>query len=154
MFRRHRRAKVLTASLALVALAAPSTFAALCALDIGPLHHSHSKAQSDPEGHHHGSDDGSNSSESHHGHHGDQEEQSDSCCQRLIGSSTELIAAKAYGLAIPTYTDFQAILPTDPVVGVRLSQTMDPGFFSQDSGPPYGRPPSPSLGRAPPVLVA
>ena len=129
-------------------------FAALCALETGPLHHSHSKAQSGPESHHHGSDHESNNSESHDGHHGDQDEQSDSCCQKLIGSSTDLIVSKADGLRIPAYTDLPVIFPTDPVVDVRLSQVMDPGFFSQDSGPPYGRPFSPSLGRAPPVLAA
>lgn len=146
--------KVLTASFALFALAAPSAFAVFCTLDSGQSDHSHSKAPTKSESHHHGSDHESDSSDSHHGHDSDQDAESDECCQKLIGSGNVLIVTTATGLAIPTYTDHPAMLSTSPVLVVQLSEARDPGFYSQDSGPPFGRPPSSNPGRAPPVLVA
>ena len=149
----QRLVKVLTASLALFALATPSAFALFYSLDTGSSH-SHSKAQTEHESHHHGTDQKSDSSDSHHSHDSDQEEQSDKCCQKLIGPGTDLIATSTYYLGIPNYTELPAVYPDNVVVEVLLSKARDPGFFSQESGPPYGRPPSSSLGRAPPVLPA
>ncbi len=140
------------ASLALLALAAPSAFAVFCASDAAA--HSHSKAQPGSESHHHDTGHESNSSDSHHGSHGDQDEPSDNCCQRLIGSGSDLVAAITLGIWIPAYADSPAVLPAEAVVGVLSSQTIVAGFFGSDSGPPRAGPPSSSLGRAPPVLFA
>lgn len=153
MFKWDSPVKVLTATLALLVLATPNAFAVFCAMDNGAVH-AHSKAESEPENHRNGNDHDSNSAESHDGHHGDQDGESDSCCQKLIGPGTALVATTAPSLGLPMHTDNPATLPTSPVVIVRISKVRDPGFFSQDSGPPFGRPPSSNLGRAPPVLVA
>ena len=142
------------ASLALLVLVTPSAFAAFCALDTGQSDHSHSKAPTKSESHHHGSDHESDSSDSHHGHDSDQDAESDECCQQLIGSGNVLIVTTAPGLAIPMYADHPAMFSTSPVVIVKLFEAKDPGFYSQDSGPPIGRPPSSNFGRAPPVLIA
>lgn len=145
--------KILTATLALLALATPSAFAVFCALDTGAVH-DHAKAELDPENHHSGHDHGPNSAENRDGHHGDQDEESDSCCKKLIASSTVLAATTVRSLGITTHTEVPAMLPASSVADVRFDHVAEPGFFSRDSGPPHVRPPCSVFGRAPPVLFA